>query len=129
MNNKVNSINTHRCNICNKNYSSKSSLCNHNKKFHDNKHNNNNNNSTFLPHKNTITSHITTLNKNECKYCNKKFNIKGNLKRHMSISCSERKKLYLERDFLYKEKEELYKDNISDLLISFNVSANEYFLN
>jgi hypothetical protein len=83
MNNKVNSINTHRCNICNKNYSSKSSLCNHNKKFHDNKHNNNNNNSTFLPHNNTITSHITTLNKNECKYCNKILSRQDSLKRHI----------------------------------------------
>uniref|UniRef100_A0A6C0ED40 C2H2-type domain-containing protein n=1 Tax=viral metagenome TaxID=1070528 RepID=A0A6C0ED40_9ZZZZ len=27
-------IKLHRCIICNKNYSSQSSLCNHNKKFH-----------------------------------------------------------------------------------------------
>ena len=45
-----------------------------------------------------------------CKYCNKKFDFKGNLKRHMNISCSERKKLYKEKEELYKEKEELYKE-------------------
>ena len=34
MNEKVNSNILFRCITCNKNYSSKSSLCNHNKKFH-----------------------------------------------------------------------------------------------
>ena len=34
MNIKVNIKSLFSCNICNKNYSSKSSLCNHNKKFH-----------------------------------------------------------------------------------------------
>jgi hypothetical protein len=34
MNNKVNNFSSFNCNICNKYYSSKSSLCNHNKKFH-----------------------------------------------------------------------------------------------
>ena len=36
MNLKVNDTSLFSCNICNKNYSSKSSLCNHNKKFHSN---------------------------------------------------------------------------------------------
>jgi hypothetical protein len=36
MDKKVNPICYYRCNICNKNYSSKSSLCNHNKRFHNN---------------------------------------------------------------------------------------------
>lgn len=37
MNNKVNHIIDFRCNICNKYYSRKSSLCNQNKKFHNTK--------------------------------------------------------------------------------------------
>lgn len=37
MNEKSESINIFSCNICNKTYSSKSSLCNHNKKFHNSK--------------------------------------------------------------------------------------------
>lgn len=45
-----------------------------------------------------------------CKYCNKKFDIKGNLKRHMNISCVERKKLNIEKEELYKEKDELEKE-------------------
>ena len=34
MNNKVNTKSAFKCNICIKTYASKSSLCNHNKKFH-----------------------------------------------------------------------------------------------
>jgi hypothetical protein len=34
MDQKVNDKSEFRCNSCNKNYASKSSLCNHNKKFH-----------------------------------------------------------------------------------------------
>ena len=65
MENKVNDNSKYRCNICNKNYASMSSLCNHNKKFHIN------NiipipqipqNSTQIPQNST---------KNNCKYCNK----------------------------------------------------------
>ncbi len=37
MDEKVNLQNTFRCNTCDKDYSSKSSLCNHNKKFHSKK--------------------------------------------------------------------------------------------
>ena len=36
MDKKVNCNSEVRCNICNKNYASNSSLCNHNKKFHKN---------------------------------------------------------------------------------------------
>ena len=36
-----------------------------------------------MPHNNTITSHITTLNKNECKYCNKILSRQDSLKRHI----------------------------------------------
>ena len=36
MTNNSESIKIFRCNICNKNYSSQSSLCNHTKKFHNN---------------------------------------------------------------------------------------------
>ena len=34
MSEKVNDVSDYRCNICNKDYASQSSLCNHNKKFH-----------------------------------------------------------------------------------------------
>jgi hypothetical protein len=44
-----------------------------------------------------------------CQYCKKQFDIKGNLKRHMNNSCSERKKLHNEKENLIKEKEIIEK--------------------
>jgi len=72
MENKVNIENKFSCNICNKNYASMSSLCNHNKKFHIK-------NSKILNNSDKIlkTSDKTSDKTYNCRYCNKIFiNIK-----------------------------------------------------
>ncbi len=59
------------CNICNKEYSSQSSLCNHNKKFHQN----NNNQVPISSNKVPISSNKVLINSNKilnnykCRYC------------------------------------------------------------
>tara|TARA_B110000971_G_C20015270_1_gene503607 strand:- start:117 stop:1322 length:1206 start_codon:yes stop_codon:yes gene_type:complete len=70
MNIKVNDKSIYSCNICLKNYSSKSSLCNHNKKFHDN--------TNIIPNNTLITNDNTFIIPNiknyNCKFCSKIFN-------------------------------------------------------
>jgi hypothetical protein len=75
MNEKVNFNKTYSCNICNKIYSSHSSLCNHNKKFHnkiscDNKLNISINSSYDKPNINQIS---VTKSKYNCEFCNKNY--------------------------------------------------------
>jgi hypothetical protein len=52
-----------------------------------------------------------------CNFCNKKFDVKGNLKRHMNIACIERKNqlnkkepFIKDRDMLINEKNEIQKE-------------------
>ena len=79
MDKKVNDKSEFRCNICNKLYSSKSSLCNHNKKFHDNINNNNQlvshmHNQALVPssyYNNTIININNNINNDKLK--SKKF--------------------------------------------------------
>ena len=56
------------CNICNKFYTSPSSLCNHNKKFHKIETNNNNSNlpqnTSILPQNTSILPQNTSINHN-----------------------------------------------------------------
>jgi hypothetical protein len=85
MNEKVNITSSFSCKICNKFYSSKSSLCNHNKKFHNvtvviSSHN-------VIPHSPNGSHKINTINnevnnKNICIYCKKKFQNRSNRWRH-----------------------------------------------
>jgi outer membrane protein OmpA-like peptidoglycan-associated protein len=81
MNIKVNDKNTFSCNICNKNYSSKSSLCNHNKKFH--------NPNVVVCSSNEVVSDVVCgtliIKKNNCTYCNKIFNDRSNKYKHQKI--------------------------------------------
>ena len=86
MNEKVNIIKKYSCNICNKLYSSHSSLCNHNKKFHN----------TIVVQKgsNDVLGKVVfgTTNKNNkqpCKFCNKLFNDRSNKYKHEKI-CKEK---------------------------------------
>jgi hypothetical protein len=81
MNYKVNTNINYRCNICNKNYSSSSSLCNHNKKFHqeqkiicDQKE--------IISDQKEINCDQKEINKLNCMYCNKIFSFKTNKYRH-----------------------------------------------
>ena len=63
MENIVNSLTSFTCEICNKKYSSKSSLCNHNKKFH------NNNNVYDVNRLSIIAKYTITEIKTLCKIC------------------------------------------------------------
>ena len=69
-----------RCNLCKKHYSSKSSLCNHNKKFHNcNSIPVVSNNIPIVSESIPIVSEsipivsIINIDKNTCKICNKKY--------------------------------------------------------
>ena len=69
MDEKVNNTILFRCNKCNKNYASQSSLCNHNKKFH-----NNNNKSIISQISTNDKSNINKIKVYDCRYCNKSYN-------------------------------------------------------
>ena len=120
MNKKVNDYIEIRCNLCNKQYSSQSSLCNHNKKFH----NNNNCNSIPIVSNNIpIVSEsipnvsIVNVDKNTCKICNKKYSSPQNRWKHEQ-KCKNNNQLSNELDKLNaenKQKElniELIKEEI-----------------
>ena len=77
MSEKMKNINNFRCKICNKDYSSASSLCNHNKKFHTPQI------PSILPLSSSILPQKPSNYLNfECVFCNKKFSRKDNLQRH-----------------------------------------------
>jgi hypothetical protein len=98
------SVQKFTCKICNKNYKSKQSLCNHNRRFHKYTPQNNSNIPQFtsiLPQNNS-----KKINKMvRCKYCNKKFSRLDNMNRHMKI-CKHK---------LKSDKEQKYKDEIKKL--------------
>ena len=71
MNEKVNNIKINSCNICDKVYASKSSLCNHNKKFHSE----NNKNSPQMIDVSPVK--IVKSPNYDCRYCNKEYNNKN----------------------------------------------------
>jgi hypothetical protein len=82
MDKKVNCNTEFRCNICNKNYASNSSLCNHNKKFH--KNNVVQKGSSVVLHE-VVCGTSLINNKSQCKYCNKLFNDRSNKYKHEKI--------------------------------------------
>ena len=71
----VNIYKQYRCNICNKHYASNSSLCNHNKKFH----NDNSKRNVSIRKQNV---NISECKKNICVYCNKLFACKQSKWKH-----------------------------------------------
>ena len=78
---KVNLTQMYICNICNKEYSSQSSLCNHNKKFH--KQNVSNNKIDIPNNKLNVSNNIPVVsNKNTCKFCNKIYSTPQNRWKH-----------------------------------------------
>jgi hypothetical protein len=82
MDQKVNYKSELRCNSCNKYYSSKSSLCNHTKKFHNNESLIKTVNSTLTFDKRLKTTDINlnqyaTIKTYNCRYCNKKYTNKN----------------------------------------------------
>jgi hypothetical protein len=87
MNEKMNHKSKFICNNCNKFYASKSSLCNHNKKFHNTNNNFLTTNNNFLTTNNnfltTNNNFLTTNNKiYNCKYCNKIYNLQQSKWKH-----------------------------------------------
>ena len=92
-----------RCNICEKNYSSASSLCNHNKKFHN-----------IIPEKSLIIpeksltipekSLINIPNKIICNYCNKVFTRIDNMRVHQKNYCKNKTNDIMEENKSLKEE-------------------------
>ena len=118
MTEKVNLNQMYTCNICNKHYASQSSLCNHNKKFHQNNLLNNTDkqnivteSSGFLCKSNgKIINSNGTLN---CKYCNKLFKSKQNKYEHQKKVCEPKflSKENIELEQIKLENEKLDKEN------------------
>jgi uncharacterized C2H2 Zn-finger protein len=119
MDKKVNNKKTFRCNNCGKTYSSKSSLCNHVKKFHNTvvtESNGLNINNQNLGTENTIVNNTKIIesnnnNKLKCKYCNKLFKHKQNKYEHQKNVCEPKdiknKELLKLKDEANQKKEEL----------------------
>jgi hypothetical protein len=91
MMNKVNKNSELQCNICNKVYASKSSLCNHNKKFH-------NHMSPICQPMSPICQPVSPIcqltekiNKIKCDFCNKEFNTRQSKSKHKK-KCTENNK-------------------------------------
>ena len=84
MSEKEKNKNNFRCNICNKNYSSASSLCNHNKKFHNDKCNNVQLNvqpvQLNVQH---VQINVNTKKSLLCSLCNKVFNCRSSKSMHL----------------------------------------------
>jgi len=111
MNEKSEYINIFSCNICNKTYSSKSSLCNHTKKFHNSK-------SNYIVTKTSLNDNQKVTSENEhgnlkCRYCEKMYKHKQNRWLHEK-KCkiikdkvdNKNKEIELEKIKLEKMKEE-----------------------
>ena len=92
----------YECNICNKFYSSKSSLCNHNKKFH------NGDVSRSIPQMKIDISKSTPI---ICNYCNKYFSTPQNKWKHQNRVCKSKINLLEENEKLKEENEKLKKTN------------------
>ena len=102
------------CNVCNKQFSSKSSLCNHNKRFHSKK----NTESTYNQLLQTTAQLLSTNNKQKtinimqpklqsypCRYCNKEYSIIQSRWKHEK-NCKEKKNKERE-EAAEKEKKEI----------------------
>ena len=105
-------IKLYRCNICNKNYSSQSSLCNHNKKFH-NKYvisSVSNANTTVSNVGNNVISNIKSNIK--CKFCLKLFEHRSSKSRHQK-NCNQNKNKNISTMDQYLEE---FKKSILDII-------------
>uniref|UniRef100_A0A6C0EFD5 C2H2-type domain-containing protein n=1 Tax=viral metagenome TaxID=1070528 RepID=A0A6C0EFD5_9ZZZZ len=117
----MSSLHDHICSICNINYASRQSLCNHSRKFH---RNNIPNNIEIAQNCSLNAQNIQS--KFNCKYCNKIFTKKYNLFRHY-ITCKNKinydKKIEEENIQLKKENQKLQKitnNNITNNNINNN---------
>jgi hypothetical protein len=109
MTDKVNLLMKYSCNICNKEYASQSSLCNHNKKFHQNKITNVKNVKEIVKNVNENVKIVKSLT---CEYCNKIFNNRPAKSIHKKY-CSIKKPSELDKEIENKKLElELKKEEI-----------------
>jgi hypothetical protein len=123
----VNQKNNFSCNICNKNYASKSSLCNHNKKFHNTK--NIENVSKYMHNISKNMHNVSKINENNekknCKFCNKEFSSTQNRWKHENRSCKQKNKLIIidknEFDNIKKELQEI-KNKLKNRNIIINTN-------
>jgi hypothetical protein len=73
-----------RCKICNKDYSSKCSLCNHTRKYHKNDV------SINIPNDPKSIPNVSIINNKICKYCKKSFSTPQNRWKHENKVCKEK---------------------------------------
>jgi hypothetical protein len=121
MNEKVNSNTIFSCNLCNKIYSSKSSLCNHNKKVHNELKNN-----IITPIKPPDNPIVIPTNQNKkylCTYCNYEFNHAQNRWRHEQ-KCKNKEKNIDEIANL-KEQNKKLESTINELKIQVTMILKE----
>jgi hypothetical protein len=123
MTDKVNLLLKYTCNICNKEYASQSSLCNHNKKFHQNNNINNNIVNTDVNNVNTnvniVNTNVNNVNKIIlCNKCNKIFTSRQakslHIKKYCKIFNNELEKL--DKENKQKELELLLKKEEAKIL-------------
>ncbi len=113
MTEKVNFISDYICNICNKEYSSQSSLCNHNKKFHQNK------NKICQPNVNLCQPIVNICQpvvnpcqpKIKCENCNREFNTRQSKSKHKK-KCTVNNDNKIEQ---LEEKNKILEDTINEL--------------
>jgi hypothetical protein len=115
MKEKVNLITMYICNICNKEYASQSSLCNHNKKFHQN--NNEKIKNSLNRSENNMKKFDNGLKKSdniktyECRKCNKIYNNKQSRWSHEQ-KCIVKNDDKIEQ---LEEKNKILEDTINEL--------------
>jgi hypothetical protein len=103
------SLKVHTCKICNKKYSSKSSLCNHNKKFHIKDVSKN------TPIVSTDSPNVSIKNSLLCKYCAKKFSSTQNKWKHENKVCKKKEEI---------NKIELLQAQVNELTSKINNTTN-----
>ena len=111
MDEKVNHISEYRCKLCNKIYSSPSSLCNHNKKFHNNE---TKKCQVLSSNVKQMSSKCQVLSsKIFCDVCNKEFNTRQAKSLHKKKCTFE---LYNENEIKMKEMELQLKSQEKEIL-------------
>jgi len=110
------------CKICNKDYSSASSLWNHNKKFHNENIENVTKNDTNVT-KNDTNFDTKNNDKIKCIFCNKIFKFRQNKYQHQK-TCKFKKEIYKNEIIELKKEIEILKNNTNNNNIITNNNNN-----